>query len=162
MNPDLFEWLDRNKIEYNVIDDDVIEIVEFGKMFYEDTEQLKSIFRIDSENNVKFNSMENIHTLQEEGINYIVFKFGNNWYYYDTRQEFKFRILKYIGKRKKLEHQQPFVNLGVHTPFELLNGSFSLADWVKKAKYLNQTALGICDYNTMAATLILQIFAYFY
>ena len=156
MNPDLFEWLDRNKIEYNVIDDDVIEIVEFGKMFYEDTEQLKSIFRIDSENNVKFNSMENIHTLQEEGINYIVFKFGNNWYYYDTRQEFKFRILKYIGKRKKLEHQQPFVNLGVHTPFELLNGSFSLADWVKKAKYLNQTALGICDYNTMAATLILQ------
>lgn len=156
MNPDLFEWLDRNKIEYNVIDDDVIEIVGFGKMFYEDTEQLKSIFRIDSENNVKFNSMENIHTLQEEGIDYIVFKFGNNWYYYDTRQEFKFRILKYIGKRKETVHKQSFVNLGVHTPFELLNGSFSLADWVKKAKYLGQTALGICDYNTMAATLTLQ------
>lgn len=156
MNPDLFEWLDRNKIEYNVIDDDVIEIVGFGKMFYEDTEQLKSIFRIDSENNVKFNSMENIHTLQEEGIDYIVFKFGNNWYYYDTRQEFKFRILKYIGKRKETVHKQSFVNLGVHTPFELLNGSFSLADWVKKAKYLGQTALGICDHNTMAATLTLQ------
>ena len=27
---------------------------------------------------------------------------------------------------------------------------------VRKAKYLGQTALGICDYNTMAATLILQ------
>lgn len=26
----------------------------------------------------------------------------------------------------------------------------------KKAKYLGQSALGICDYNTMAATLILQ------
>ena len=38
----------------------------------------------------------------------------------------------------------------------MLNGSFSLTDWIKKAKYLGQSALGICDYNTMAATLILQ------
>ena len=156
MNPDLFEWLERNKIEYKVIDEDVIEILGFGKLFYEDTEQLKSIFRVDAENNVKFNSMENIHTLQEEGINYIVFKFGNNWYYYDTRSSFKFNILKHIGNRKALNHEQPFVNLGVHTPFELLNGSFALSEWVKKAKYLGQKALGICDYNTMAATLILQ------
>ena len=55
-----------------------------------------------------------------------------------------------------LSHAQEFVNLGIHTPFELLNGSFSLTDWIKKAKYLGQSALGICDYNTMAATLILQ------
>ena len=31
-----------------------------------------------------------------------------------------------------------------------------MADWVRKAKYLGHTALGICDYNTMAATLTLQ------
>ena len=43
-----------------------------------------------------------------------------------------------------------------HTPFELLNGSGSIADWVRKAKYLGHTALGICDKNTMAATLNLQ------
>ena len=44
----------------------------------------------------------------------------------------------------------------MHTPFELLNGSFSIGDWVKKAKYLGQTAIGICDYNTMAGALVLQ------
>ena len=64
--------------------------------------------------------------------------------------------MKYIGTRKKCEHDQPFVNLGVHTPYELLNGSFSIGDWVKKAKYLGQKAIGICDYNTMAGALVLQ------
>lgn len=156
MNAELLDWLDKNKICYNVIDDDVVEIIDFGKMYYEDTSMLKSIFRTDADNNVKFNTMENIQTLQDEDINYIVFKFGDNWYYYDTREEFKFNILKYIGRHKPIIHNQPFVNLGVHTPFELLNGSFSLTDWVRKAKYLGQNALGICDYNTMAATLSLQ------
>lgn len=156
MNPDLLNWLDNNKMCFNIIDEDVIEITGFGKMYYEDTSMIKSIFRTDADNNIKFNTMENIQTLQEEGINYIVFQFGDNWYYYDTRKDFEFQILKYVGNRKPLNHTQEFVNLGIHTPFELLNGSFSLTDWIKKAKYLGQSALGICDYNTMAATLILQ------
>lgn len=156
MSDDLIIWLKNNKIRHQIIDDDVIEIIGFGKMFYEDTSMLKSVFRTDADNNIKFNTMENVQILQDEGINHIVFKFGNNWYYYDIRHEFKFNILKYIGSREDVLHEQPFVNLGVHTPFELLNGSFSLTDWVRKAKYLGQKALGICDYNTMAATLILQ------
>ena len=156
MNPDLLNWLDNNKMCFNIIDEDVIEITGFGKMYYEDTSMIKSIFRTDTDNNIKFNTMENIQTLQEEDINYIVFQFGDNWYYYDTRKDFEFQILKYVGNRKPLNHAQEFVNLGIHTPFELLNGSFSLTDWIKKAKYLGQSALGICDYNTMAATLILQ------
>lgn len=156
MSEELIIWLKANKIQYKIIDSDVIEIIGFGKMFYEDTDLIKSIFRADADNNIKFNTMENIQTLQDEGINYIVFKFGDNWYYYDIRKDFKFNILKYVGKREECVHDIPFVNLGVHTPFELLNGSFSLSDWVKKAKYLGQNAIGICDENTMAATLILQ------
>ena len=156
MSNELLEWLDVNKIEYNVLEEDIIEIVGMGKMYYEDTNMVSSIFRTDLENNVKFNATEDIIALQDEEIYYIVFKFGDNWYYYDTRGDFKFNILKYIGTRKKCEHEQPFVNLGVHTPFELLNGSFSIGDWVKKAKYLGQTAIGICDYNTMAGALVLQ------
>lgn len=156
MSEELIIWLKANKIQYKIIDSDVIEIIGFGKMFYEDTDLIKSIFRADADNNIKFNTMENIQTLQDEDINYIVFKFGDNWYYYDIRKDFKFNILKYVGKREECVHDIPFVNLGVHTPFELLNGSFSLSDWVKKAKYLGQNAIGICDENTMAATLILQ------
>lgn len=156
MSDELIEWLKTNKIKHRVVEDDVVEIIGFGKMYYENTALVKSIFRIDADNNIKFNSMENIPSLQDEGINYIVFKFGDNWYYYDTTKDFKFNILKYIGEREKCTHNIPFVNLGIHTPFELLNGSFSLADWVKKAKYLGHTAIGICDTNTMAGTLMLQ------
>lgn len=156
MSEELIQWLDTNKICYNVIDDDVIEVEDFGKMYFEDTDLVKSIFRVDADNNIKFNTMENIQTLQDEDINYIIFKFGDNWYYYDTRGDFKFNILKYIGERKESAHAQPYVNLGVHTPYELLNGSFSISDWVRKAKYLGHSALGICDYNTMAATFNLQ------
>ncbi len=156
MSKELTNWLNANKIRFQIIDDDVIEVAGFGKMYYEDTDLIKSIFRTDADNNIKFNTMENTQILQDEDINYIVFKFGDNWYYYDTRKDFKFNILKYIGEREKCVHEQPFVNLGVHTPFELLNGSFSLSDWVKKTKYLGQSALGVCDYNTMAGALILQ------
>lgn len=156
MSNELLEWLDANKIQYEILDDEVVNVEGLGKMYYEDTNLISSIFRTDLQNNVKFNATENIETLHDEEIFYIVFKFGDNWYYYDTRKEFKFNILKYIGTRKKCEHDQPFVNLGVHTPYELLNGSFSIGDWVKKAKYLGQKAIGICDYNTMAGSLVLQ------
>lgn len=156
MSNELLEWLDANKIQYEILDDEVVNVEGLGKMYYEDTNLISSIFRTDLQNNVKFNATENIETLHDEEIFYIVFKFGDNWYYYDTRKEFKFNILKYIGTRKKCEHDQPFVNLGVHTPYELLNGSFSIGDLVKKAKYLGQKAIGICDYNTMAGALVLQ------
>lgn len=156
MSNELLEWLDANKIQYEILDDEVVNVEGLGEMYYEDTNLISSIFRTDLQNNVKFNATENIETLHDEKIFYIVFKFGDNWYYYDTRKEFKFNILKYIGTRKKCEHDQPFVNLGVHTPYELLNGSFSIGDWVKKAKYLGQKAIGICDYNTMAGALVLQ------
>ena len=156
MNQELLDWLKINKIKHQVIDSEVIEILGFGKMYFEDTDAIKSIFRVDAEDNVKFNTMENAQTLIDEGIYYIVFKFGDNWYYYDIRKDFKFNILKYIGERESLVHERPFVNLGIHTPFELLNGSFDITDWIKKAKYLGHKAIGICDKNTMAATLSLQ------
>ena len=55
MNPDLLNWLDNNKMCFNIIDEDVIEITGFGKMYYEDTSMIKSIFRTDADNNIKFN-----------------------------------------------------------------------------------------------------------
>lgn len=152
---DLIRWLDLQKISHNVIDKEVVEVTEFGKLFLADLTQVNSIFRGTKEE-LQFNLMENPEVLIEEGIFYVAFPFGRNWYYYDLREEFKFNILKFIGKRKAVDYPVDFVNLGVHTPFELLNGSGDIAQWVKKAKYLGHKALGICDRNTMAATLILQ------
>lgn len=152
---ELTEWLNANKIAFKKIDSEVVEIEDFGKMFLADLSGVKSIFKVKDEE-VSFNLMEDPSVLMEENINHVAFKFGDNWYYYDLREEFKFNILKYIGKRQAVKTDIPFVNLGVHTPYELLNGSGDLSLWVKKAKYLGHTAIGICDRNTMAATFNLQ------
>ena len=46
MNPDLLNWLDNNKMYFNIIDEDVIEITGFGKMYYEDTSIILSLIHI--------------------------------------------------------------------------------------------------------------------
>ena len=56
MSNELLEWLDANKIEYNVLEEDIIEIVGMGKMYFEDTNMVSYIFRTDLENNVKLNA----------------------------------------------------------------------------------------------------------
>lgn len=155
---ELYQWLEDNKIQYSKVDDEVIEIVGFGKVYWQDTEKstFNSIFRKNKDGELIFNSMEDPEVLMNENINYITFKFGNNFYYYDLRKDFSLNILKYVGERKSLEHDFQFINLGTHTAFELLNGSFMPNMWVKKTKYLGHKALGICDTNTMAACFTLQ------
>lgn len=133
---ELIEWLDRNKIQHNIIDEEVIEIPGMGQLFFEDTEKINSIFRLNPDGELIFNSVEEPQVLMNEGINFIVFKFGNNWYYTDLRKDFALNILKYVGIRKDMEHDVEFVNLGVHTPYELLNGSFMPKEWVKKQNIL--------------------------
>ena len=151
----LTAWLDAQGITYVPIDAEVVDIPDFGKLFLADLSGVESIFRGDGENPV-FNLMENPEVLMEEGIYHVAFPFGRNWYYYDLREEFRFNILKYIGRLQSLQHQVPFVHLGIHTPYELLNGSGALETWCRKAVWLGQKALGICDRNTMAATLNFQ------
>lgn len=152
---ELIAWLEANRICFRQIDNELIEIEDFGKMLLADLSGVNSIFKA-NDNGVRFNLMESPDVLMQEEIYYVTFPFGDNFYYYDLREEFRFNLLRYIGKRQLTQRDTPFVNLGVHTPFELLNGSGDVADWVRKAKYLGHTALGICDYNTMAATLTLQ------
>ena len=157
MIDELIEWLKTNKIEYKEVDNEVLTVAGLGDVYYEDTEQIKSIFRTNSEGDVEFNLIEDATELANEGIYYIAFRFGDNFYYYDTREEFKLNILKYIGERERTQHtNENYCNLGSHTAFELLNGSFLCKDWVKKAKYLGHKSIGICDKNTMAACYNLQ------
>lgn len=43
---ELTEWLDANKISFKMIDNEVIEIEDFGKMFLADLSGVKSIFKV--------------------------------------------------------------------------------------------------------------------
>ena len=155
MMQELIQWLNAQNIDYTTIDNEVVEIPNFGKMFLADLSGVESIFK-SKDGDVRFNLMENPQELQDEGIFYVAFPFGNNWYYYDLCEEFRFNILKHIGSPKPSKHNNPFVNLGVHTPFELLKASGSIDGLCRKVKWLGHTAVGICDRNTMAATLNLQ------
>lgn len=155
MNGDLRLWLERNHIVFEEIDEYTIDIPDFGRAIIEDFRIAHSILRTDSDGSVKFNSINSPESLIKYGINYIIFPFGDNWFYYDLKEELSFQILKYVGRCNDMSEE--FVNLGVHSPYELLNGSFSISDWVRKAKFLGQNAIGICDKNTMGGLLNLQI-----
>lgn len=152
---ELHEWLEAHRIAYQPIDREVVEIEGLGKLFLADLSGVESIFRVRGAE-VEFNLMERPEVLLSEGIEYVVFPFGDNWYYYSLREGFGLNILKYVGRRVPCKRKTPFVNLGVHTPYELLNASGDVAQWVRKAVWMGHSALGICDRNTMGATLALQ------
>ena len=92
---------------------------------------------------------------------WILFKFGERYYYTPTKPDqteigATFNDFKWLGKAKLLDDRK-FTHLGCHTQYELLNGSHDASDWVKKATFLQQTALGICDKDTLAGTLSFQV-----
>lgn len=153
---DLIEWLEANKITYEVLDGETIDIEGLGKVFYQDMDKLKSVFRLDADGNTVFNCAEDEKILVAEGICNVAFRFGSYWYVQDLRKPFEPRILKHFGKRKPCVHNTRFVNLGCHTGFELLNGSFLTSQWVAKAVHLGHDAIGVCDANTMGALFSLQ------
>jgi DNA polymerase-3 subunit alpha len=156
MNEDLLEWLQANKIAYEVVDDECINIIGLGKAFIQDTEIIKSIFVKRDDGSLDFHCVENLNTLKADEINHVVFKFGDNWYIHNINQPFSLNVFKFVGTHAPAQIDLKYINLGVHTPFELLNGSFMLNMWIKKAKYLGHDAIGVCDYNTMASLFILQ------
>ena len=77
---DLTRWLDSQNIDYCVMDNEVVDIPEFGRLFRADLTGVKSIFRQRGDEQV-FNLMEDPQTLIDEGIFHVAFPFGDNWYY---------------------------------------------------------------------------------
>ena len=153
---ELLQWLSANHIEYNVRKD-VIYVAGWGKALFQDMDKRDHVFKKGKDDNTIFNCVENVEFLIADEIYYVVFKFGNRFYYQDIREEKpNFQLLKYIGKAKAGNIECDFYPLGVHTGYELLNVSGSLSNWCKKASFLGYKGLGIADRCTMAATLELQ------
>lgn len=103
-----------------------------------------------------------IQTLREYDISYIVFQWGGIFYKTKLDEESlnqkgylkaDFKEIKYTSKTKK----NKYVHLGIHSIYELLNGTGSFDSYLKKAAYLQMGTLAICDKNTLAGTLPFQI-----
>ena len=109
MIQELLAWLDIQRISYIPVDTEVVDIPGFGRLFTADLSGVESIFRSDGDKLV-FNLMENPAVLMEEGIYHVAFPFGYNWYYYDLREEFRFYLLKYIGRPWPPAHDILFGN----------------------------------------------------
>lgn len=153
----LTDWLDNHYITYT-IRHDLLIIPEFGRCLIQG--DYEHIFHQDKKTGeVVFNSMENLSFLKGDDIFYIVFPFGNRWFYVDIRDEpssQQFHILRWIGKSPVQKIKTQFYPLGVHSGYELLNGSGSLSDWCRKSQWLGYDGVGVSDKNTLAATLDLQ------
>lgn len=153
----LTDWLDNHYITYT-IRHDLLIIQEFGRCLIQS--DYEHIFHQDKKTGeVVFNSMENLSFLKGDDIFYIVFPFGNRWFYVDIRDEpssQQFHILRWVGKSPVQKINVQFYPLGVHTGYELLNGSGSLSDWCCKSRWLGYDGVGVSDKNTLAATLDLQ------
>lgn len=153
----LNDWLDNHNIIYT-IRHDLLIVPGFGRCLIQD--EYEHIFRQDKKSGeVVFNSMENPAFLLGDDIYYIVFPFGNRWFYVDIREESsvqQFHILRWVGNTSKQNVKAEFYPLGIHSGYELLNGSGLLKDWCSKAKWLGYKGLGVADMNTMASTLDLQ------
>lgn len=155
---ELKQWLDDHMIEGKIIRD-VVTIPGFGRCLFQDMSKREHLFKQNKDTgDFEFDCVEVPKYLISDDIFYVIVKFGNEFYYTDVRKDFKLNPLRHVGDRKEHEesYKHPYVNLGVHTPYELLNGSGPITEWVKTAKWMRHRSIGICDRNTMAATLQLQ------
>lgn len=156
---ELKEWLEAHHIAYS-IRKDVLVIPEFGKCLIQ--RDFEHIFKQDKDGAVIFNYIENLSFLKADDIEYVVFPFGNRWYYVNINEDpynVQFKILRYVGKKPEFEHNCIFYPLGIHSGFDLLDGSGVISDWANKVGFFGYQGFSIADKNTLASSLALQMSA---
>ena len=164
MTETLSKWLEDNKMvvsESQLDGSDIITIEEVGTFLYLQPFDGKII----DEDFAFILSDEEFDILDEKKVNYILFEFGSKFYYSGIKKDknrynelvFKpeFNDFKYLGSTSE-PFIMDFVHLGVHSEYEMMNGSGSCDLWAKKAAFVKCKAVGICDKNTMAGVLSFQ------
>lgn len=154
-----FKWLAESNIVVEPFKNNQFLLPKFGKILLIAP---KAEYIVDKSCCLNLDDQETI--IVEAGeIDFLVFEFGQRFYYSSIRtykDEFneikyksEFNDLKFVGECNDPFSDIDFVHLGIHTEYELLNGSHNSANWIKKTKFLKQKAVGICDLNTLAGTL---------
>ena len=166
MTKSLSEWIENNKLsvsESKINDSDIVSIEGVGTFLYVHPFDGKII----DEDFAFILSDEEFDLLDEKKVDYILFEFGKKFYYSSPKQSKnryneiiykpEFNDFKYLGTiTEEIENNFSFVHLGVHSEYEMLNGSGACELWAKKAAFMKVNALGICDKNTMAGVLSFQ------
>lgn len=157
MNDDLKLWLEENHIKYSTRAD-LLFIKGWGTAIIQDMEKREHLFAKNKDGEMVFDCCENYDFMRQDNIFYVVFKFGIRWYYVDIREEnMPFHVLKYVGQPYEAVMKCDYYPLGIHTGYELLNGSGLIKNWVAKAKHCGYKGIGVCDRNTLASSIELQM-----
>ena len=111
-------------------------------------------------------SDEEFDLLESKEVDYILFEFGERFYYSELKKDKnryneeiykpQFNDFKYLGENSEDDIIPNFAHLGIHSEYEIMNGSADPSVWVQKAKFLRCSAIGICDKNTLSGTLPFQ------
>ena len=155
MIDELKGWLVENFIDFKFDEaQEIVEISGAGKFFIFDSGE-EPVFDQDFELNLSAIDTDS-DELMDEGLGNTIYKFGDMWYYTSNDcEKAEMNPLQSVGKAF-LEMEDDFTHLGVHGHRELLNGSGQYDEYAKKAKFFGYKALGICEKNTLAGTLIFQ------
>lgn len=149
---DLLQYLDDNFISYEELGDFVLKI---NDKTYELFEPIKWD---NDEKGILFD--EEFHWACDlTDYDYYIFRFGSIWYSLEKGKEknVKLERVKWIGKaRLDDELFRISTYIGIHGPFELMNGVGLYDEWCKKAKFLGITSLGLCEKGTLAAAMKFQ------
>lgn len=146
----LKQYLSENFISFTIHQEDDPPIIKINEKLYE-------LFQ-PNEDGVFFDCDFHWDCDKTEYDGYI-YNFGGFWYFLNKEEEssVKLRRLKWIGE---VLFENPGFQvdyfLGVHGPFEMLNGTGSYEDWIKKAKFLGIKKLGLCEKGTLAGTFKFQ------
>lgn len=160
----LDKWIKDNKMiasDSKINDSDVIIIEDVGKFLY-----LHPFDGNVIDEDFAFSMSDEEFTIcDEKQVDYILFCFGGKFYYSSLKEDRnkyneiiykpEFNDFKYLGRCSE-EEIMPFVHLGVHDEYEVMNGSGNDKLWAKKASFLGHNALGLADKNTLAGTIAFQ------
>jgi DNA polymerase-3 subunit alpha len=156
MNDLLKNWMEDNLIEYEIIEQGLYKTGIGVVLLVEDTDCVTSY---EDEINLKL-SYRTVEDVLDGMIDYIVYKFGEGFYYTPINKitdidikEFKW-IGEYNGYLPKNDYSRSFI--GVHGRYEVMSGTKDYSDWCKKANFLQYNSLAICEKNTLAGTLPFQ------
>lgn len=160
---ELREWINNFNINCDINENKIV-VDGFGKLLFI---KEKDGLIIDKDFSIILSEEEEDFLENNKDFENILFKFGNRYYYCSVKNRKKneyneqviipdFNDFSNIGIYNN-DISLDFVHLGIHTGYELLNGSGESEDWVKKAKFLNYKELGICEKNTLAGTLPFQL-----
>lgn len=164
MTESLSNWVKENKLtvsELSIDGSDVVKIEGVGSFLY-----LKPFDdKVIDEDMAFILSDDEFDLLEDKKVDFILFEFGSMFYYSGVKQgknryneliyQPEFNDFRYLGETSE-KGVIPFAHLGVHSEYELMNGSGNSKLWVKKANFLGLKHLGICDKNTLAGTLSFQ------